>query len=117
MNKPKINFDKFLLAAGALFYAFRLSHDSRTVIDYTVISLLAFAMTYNLAKTGLRLYRKGGSQDCWRLSRVLCYWIVGLINTVWLSEGMAITFRPWIGGLFLCLAIYDSAVIMKKEKG
>jgi len=104
------------LACGVLYWALDLSASGRGVIDYAVIGLVCLAILWNLVQLSRRLYGAGGARAAWHVQRTALFWIVGLLNTVQLRPEHVGTWRPWVGGVMLALALADTIALFRAER-
>jgi hypothetical protein len=105
-----------LLAAGVLAYAVHLSASDRGVVDWVVIGLAATVVLWNVVQLGRLLHARGGGRALWHGQRTLLFWILGLGNTVWVAPEDAGTWRVWVGGVLLVIAVADTAVLIRRER-
>jgi hypothetical protein len=104
-----------VLAAAVGFYAYRLSASGRGWIDWAVLGLAAAAVAWNLVQLGRRFHAAGQPRALAHLGRTLCFWTVGVMNTVLRPE----PFDSWkvaVGWLMLLLAAIDTIWLWRKER-
>lgn len=116
MKRPGSHLVNGALACAVLYFALNLSRSGRTIVDWTVMSLIGLAILWNIFKLGQRLYRLGGGKDLWHLQRTLLFWIIGLLNTVWVRSEQTSSWRVPVGVLFLVVAAMDSVALYRKER-
>ena len=59
------------LASDVLYWALDLSRSGRTFVDWTVITLVAGAVLYNLVQLGRRRHAAGGAKALSHLQRTV----------------------------------------------
>ncbi len=103
------------LAAGTLAFALPLSAGDRGPVDYAVLSAIGAAILWNLVQLGRRLHAAGGGKAVWHLTRTLGFWTIGLFNTLLLRPEDVDTWRPYVGGILLLIAVADTIALGVQE--
>lgn len=106
-----------LLFAAALYFSIRLSAGDRGMVDYVVMGLLGAAVVYGLARLARRLHvGSHADRDAWQVLRTAGFWVIGLMNTVWIRPEDVGSWKHWVGGLVLVIAILDTLSLARKEQ-
>ena len=105
------------LASVVLCYVLDLSSPGRTLVDFVVIGLVLAAICWNLFQVSRRLYPEHGAKGVWHVQRTVLFWIIGLLNTVFLRPEDVGTWKNWIGWVVLGLAVFDTVALFLKERG
>jgi hypothetical protein len=116
MREPRSYVVLSALAGGVLFYALRLSRFDRGPVDWAVIGLIIAAILWNLIQLGRRLHRSGGGKAVWHLQRTVLFWIIGLLNTVFLRAEDLGSWKNWVGWAVLLIAAGDTVALFLKER-
>lgn len=105
-----------LLASAVLYFALDLSRGDRGTIDYVVVALIVAAIAWNVGNLGRRMYAAGGGKGLWAVQRTVLFWIIGLMNTVWLRPEDVGTWKNWGGWFILALAVVDTVALWRSER-
>jgi hypothetical protein len=116
MKKPGSYVVNGALASAVLYFALSLSAAGRGPVDYAVIGLVCLAILWNIVQLGRRLHQGGGARAVWHLQRTLLFWIVGLLNTVFVRPDQAGGWRTWVGAALLVFAVADTIALFRKER-
>ncbi|KAA3605522.1 MAG: hypothetical protein DWQ01_19585 [Planctomycetota bacterium] len=115
-SRPKSLVARSFLAGVLALLAFRLSQGDRGWFDFLILSILGATLLCNLIQLGRNLYTHGRGKAVWQLQRTLLYWLVGLVNTIFLPEEHGTIWRLGLGWAFLALATLDSVALYQKER-
>jgi len=85
-------------------------------VGWLAIGVVAAAMAWPLWRLGVRLHAFGGAPAAWHAVRALCFWLIGLMNTVWAVPGAEGTWKWWGGVVVLGVAAADSVAVYRKER-
>jgi hypothetical protein len=105
-----------LLATSVLYFVLDLSAGDRGLIDWVVIAAVGAAIAWNLVRLSIHMYAGGGGRALWHTHRTALFWIVGLMNTLWIRPEDTGTWKNWIGIAMLAIAIADTVVLWRKER-
>jgi len=104
-----------LLATAVLYWVLDLSASGRTLIDWTVISLVVSAIAWHVIQLSRRLRVLGGAA-VWHVQRTVLFWIIGLMNTVFRAPDEPTNWKFVVGLILVGVAILDTVALFRKER-
>jgi hypothetical protein len=105
-----------LLATCVLYFVLNLSAGDRGVVDWIVISLVGAAIAWNILQLSRLMHARGGGRALWHVERTTLFWVIGLMNTVWIRAGDVGTWKNYLGWAILTVAVVDTVVLFRNER-
>ncbi len=115
-KRPESHLVNAALASAVLYFVLDLSRSGRSVIDWTVIALVALAILWNLFQLGRRLFRVRGARGVVHLLATVTAWITGLFSVVFVPPELAGTWRTPFGWACLVVAFLNSLLLFRLER-
>lgn len=105
-----------LLATGVLYFVLDLSAGDRGVVDWIVIAIVGAAIVWNLVQLSRHIYAGAGGRALWHVQRTALFWVIGLMNTLWIRHEDVATWKNWVGwGVLAVAVVHDRAVATRAE--
>jgi len=105
-----------LLAGAVLYFVLDLSAGDRGPVDYVVIAAVVAAIVWNVVQLGRRFHRDGGGRAVWHVQRTCLFWIIGLMNTVWIRPEDVGSWKNFVGWAILAIAVVDTVLLFRRER-